>query len=281
MSDHTTLKRCRKCNVEYPATALFFYRDADTNDGLETQCKNCSAISRGLNGARHWPPTAKIEGFKICSKCVELKSLDEFHRHSSCKDGHREICKSCRIPQTTDYYNKHKNELRVYWVQHYKTHRQTIIARSVVYQATHREQKRRNQSVYNQKNKDKHRIKEQRRRARKLSLPMEFTDDNWKTALEYFHGCCAYCGNPPRLFDIHAVLHAEHFIPLSSIHCPGTIPTNILPACQECNFNKRDLDPTLWMNKRFGKRKAKTILNKIQQYFEWVEEARDQRLSLE
>lgn len=33
---------------------------------------------------------------KTCIKCLQSKSLDEFHRHSYSKDGHIATCKSCR-----------------------------------------------------------------------------------------------------------------------------------------------------------------------------------------
>ena len=33
--------------------------------------------------------------FKKCSKCGELKPLEEFHKDQSHKDGHKNICKKC------------------------------------------------------------------------------------------------------------------------------------------------------------------------------------------
>lgn len=51
---------------------------------------------------------------------------------------------------------------------------------------------------------------------------------------------CAYCG-APQLGEWH---HMDHFIPLAKggTHVLG----NLLPACRDCNFAKRDHDPERW-----------------------------------
>ncbi|MBX3579877.1 MAG: HNH endonuclease, partial [Rhizobiaceae bacterium] len=53
--------------------------------------------------------------------------------------------------------------------------------------------------------------------------------------------CCAYC-------DSTGPLTQDHFIPLSSAKCPGTIPGNIVPACASCNSSKRARDPFSWVS---------------------------------
>lgn len=54
---------------------------------------------------------------------------------------------------------------------------------------------------------------------------------------QQFDHFCAYCGQS-------APLQIEHFIPISR---GGThVLSNILPACQPCNYAKRDHDPETW-----------------------------------
>jgi 5-methylcytosine-specific restriction endonuclease McrA len=53
---------------------------------------------------------------------------------------------------------------------------------------------------------------------------------------QFGHTCC-YCG-------AHGDLHQEHFLPISK---GGThVLSNILPACQPCNYSKRDHEPEAW-----------------------------------
>lgn len=90
----------------------------------------------------------------------------------------------------------------------------------------------------------------------------------WQNALTYWHGVCAYCGNPPSLFDYNKVLHQDHFVPI--VLGGGYTSDNMLPACQSCNFSKNDKEPKLWLIERFGKYKGSQILKRIQDYFEWL-----------
>lgn len=109
-----------------------------------------------------------------------------------------------------------------------------------------------------------------RRRAKKLALPHTFTLSEWRQAVAYWDGRCAYCGNPPSLFDKTYVLHQDHWIPLNNPDCPGTVSSNMLPVCQTCNLSKKACDPVVWLQGRFGKRIARTIEDKVLKYFEWT-----------
>ncbi len=57
---------------------------------------------------------------------------------------------------------------------------------------------------------------------------------------------------------------------------------NVVPLCHArpgvpcgnpaCNQSKNDKDPEAWLLERFGARKAKAILKRINAYFAWVRE---------
>lgn len=121
---------------------------------------------------------------------------------------------------------------------------------------------------YKRDNPDKvrlwNKVNRQTRAARKNNLPDLFTEQDWKKCLDFFGGCCAACGNPPSLFDD---LQADHFVPLASPDCIGTVPTNVIPLCLSCNSSKRDKNATEWAIKRFGRRKAKEFIERVEQYF--------------
>jgi HNH endonuclease len=69
-----------------------------------------------------------------------------------------------------------------------------------------------------------------------------------------FDHACAYCG-------CHGDLHQEHFLPISK---GGThVLSNLLPACQPCNYSKRDHDPEAWYRVQpfFTKQRWRRILS--------------------
>lgn len=63
---------------------------------------------------------------KQCLRCAEVKILSEFARKSSAKDGLQCYCRACA---------------RVFYVEHYKEHKQRIVARNYV-------RTKRNRSAY-------------------------------------------------------------------------------------------------------------------------------------
>jgi hypothetical protein len=107
-------------------------------------------------------------------------------------------------------------------------------------------------------------------RAQRNGLPVTFTPIEKQFCLQYFGFACALCGQEES-FD--ATIAWDHWIPLSSPMCPGTIAINMIPLChgvQGCNNSKKDRMPQAWLTERLGKRKAAPLLKKIEAYFEVV-----------
>lgn len=104
------------------------------------------------------------------------------------------------------------------------------------------------------------------RRKKVLSLPSEFNDNDCSIMMAYWNGSCAYCGNPPGLLHSHRMT-VDHFIPITSPECPGTVPTNLLPCCQSCNSSKNSSNPQEWVHRVFGSRRGKKLLLAIAEYF--------------
>lgn len=85
------------------------------------------------------------------------------------------------------------------------------------------------------------------------------THQEWKEALIYFQGECAYCGGTPRRGER---LTKDHIVPLSA--GGHTTQDNIVPACSTCNSSKGAEDFKVWfMKQRFFSQER---LNKI---FKW------------
>lgn len=109
-----------------------------------------------------------------------------------------------------------------------------------------------------------------KKRARKRSLPSTFTKAEQQFCRQYFHYACAAC---TREEGFEWTISMDHWIPLNSHVCPGTVATNMIPLCNGiggCNTSKQHRDPGAWLLRRFGKRKAAAILRRIEAYFALV-----------
>lgn len=231
---------------------------------------------------------------KQCTQCHETKPLREFHRHARNKDGYRHVCKSCRasnegfryrppardgyrfckdchqeFPATAEYFYPHKDG----WLNSYC--RPCAIKRARRHYKMNREQYHR----LHLKNRFKGRTPERRlynrlvapkyhalRKARISALPYSFAPDNERAALEYFGNACAVCGRPAGLF--HKIVF-DHWIPLSSPDCPGTVPGNMIPLCHGldgCNNRKHGKEPVEWLRSTFPAEAAR-ILARVEEYF--------------
>lgn len=229
--------------------------------------------------------------FKRCTKCGEYKPRDQFSVHSRSGDGLQSECKACNrkyrhanAERRREYqreYNQanaeqiqeRKREYRkenAEWIREYERNRREINANQIHEYIRRYRQANRTKilelvSKYRQTPKGKavERTHGQRRRALKKSLPASFTDTDWQFALSFFGHACAVCGQ-----GLMVLAHGDHWIPISSPDCPGTVPHNMVPLCSTCNISKRDRPPADWLIERFGKRKGRAILRKIEAFLE-------------
>lgn len=86
---------------------------------------------------------------KICTKCKQEKSVDNYHTHKTNKDKLSNTCKSCTKSERTIYYENNKQKLIAYgksyreenvennrekYRKHYEENKKEIIKRSVEYE---------------------------------------------------------------------------------------------------------------------------------------------------
>lgn len=246
-------------------------------------CKRCNSIRKG-----HIPlesPRIKFvdpDGYKYCRKCQELKPCSEFNRSSRSKDGLKSQCKACTAQGNAARYAKpdvrakHLEKCRM-WSQSPKG----IASRK----ATQQKERLDPEKVARRKKLDRTRrdtpeghakrlVYMSRHRARKRSLPDNFTDTDWLQAKDYFSiggvHCCAVCERPQGLWH---TLAQDHWIPFTSPVCPGTVVENIVPLCHGlggCNNSKSNRDYHEWLVEQHGECKARKIERRIEAYFEWV-----------
>lgn len=210
---------------------------------------------------------------KICSGCNLDLPLSDFHKCRRNRDGLHRQCKTCRCTamrlmrlNNPELRERHNARVKAYRAVHPEVaaagkkrerqkypHRQ--IERTRKYRARHPEKASEFRT---------------NRRARKLALPASFTAEDWVRCLEWWECRCAYCGQTQGL--LHGFkLTADHFIPVSMPQCPGTVPSNMIPACGACNSSKINREPMEWLRWKFGTRKASQIAKRIREYFSYIE----------
>ena len=255
---------------------------------------------------------AYIPPQKICSHCKKSLDWEHFSsakRHSA--DGMLYICRACNSIKNEASYNRNQAK-RVanarnkrltqpelmsqqrkarYWrnPEHHRAlasqsaqrYPERVKARQATAHAAHRQERLTKMQQRYAANKEpwqrwaqEHpesiRLVSAKRRARKRSLPDTFTLAERQFMVQYWGHACAICGNEEGFFW---QLADDHWVPLKSAQCPGTVADNIVPLChgiKGCNNAKNRSEPEVWLCKQFGPRKAKAILQKITAYFDVV-----------
>lgn len=209
---------------------------------------------------------------KRCSKCREEfpATPEYFYRRKASRDGLQHMCKRCDDQRTKKLRNENPDREHARRSFHYYKGRSGHLATKRAYYRINRDRIRQEQNDYHAKSPMNHRARRMRRKARKLSLPDTFTMQDWFFALDYFDSRCAVCGRTQGLWH---KLACDHWIPLAASTCPGTVSTNMIPLCHGeggCNNLKNARMPEEWLIERYGKRKAKAILERIEEYFRVV-----------
>lgn len=296
MSDSTPLKRCSKCGIEYPATPEYFTRCKSSKDGLYWRCKTCRKEER-INHV----PTLPMPEEKQCNKCGIIKPIREFHKQKCNPDGYHHTCKACRaeiegfnyikpvpdgfmccshcgkvLPATNEYFitasrksggisNPCKECYRIYqreWRSTPEAKEATRIS-NAKWRNKNREHMNRLTHQWGLKNKLRRNLSTHRRLARKQALPDTFTVEHHNSMMTYWNNACAISGETENL-------HIDHWQPLNSPDCPGTVPENMIPLTSSLNLQKSDKDPVLWLIQEYGVVEAFKILQRIQDYFDWI-----------
>lgn len=257
----TPLKRCLKCGNEYPLTPEFFYRTKRSKSGFHAQCKTCSNEATSKWHKDNPDKTKAAQLRYDINHPGERRNISKRWRQNN--------------PEKVKEHARRDRQL------HHERTRENLKR----WRQNNPERYRENNAKWRRNNPEKvgrwqkehpenGRVKTSRYRARKRSLSDTLTPNQWVRCVEYFHGCCAVCGRQANdLFDTHT-LAADHWIPLFSPDCPGTVVTNIVPLCHGvggCNNSKSATNPIKWLKQSYPKT-WRRIFAKIEAYFQWVRE---------
>lgn len=267
-------KRCKECGNVFAATKEYFGISKRHADGLDSHCRPCRRAKGKLWREQNPEKKSAASRRHYEKNTITVLSRNKQWREKnpdkvrSAKDNWRENNPDKVKKSSQRYYEKHVDKLRAQGKQYREANPDKERARRKRYRKSNPDKIRLIQRRWRQANPDKLCVFSQRRRTAKRALPATFTQQDWDSTLDHFNSCCAYCGNPPSLFDRHLVLHQEHFTPLSQ--GGGYTPDNIIPACQSCNFSKGDKKAEEWLIERFGARRGQVILKQIESYFSEV-----------
>lgn len=266
----TPTKRCARgalcvnpLGCDLPATIEYFGKDKHRKSGLNPYCRVCAR--------------KKANDLYYQDKEAHRVRMNRYHKTEKGK------------AQIKRYQAKHKEHIREQRRRYKQANRERITKRNreiyvrkkleenpnwkpfrVMTDEERRVKNRANGQRFWRRRPEMRKVYKQKRRVREVQLPYCFSGDDWQRSLDYFQNHCAACGRPRGLWH---TLAPDHWIPISSPLCPGTVPTNMIPLCHGtdgCNNSKCGKLPEQWLVDRFGARKAKQILKRINDYFDWV-----------
>lgn len=211
---------------------------------------------------------------KLCTRCNrELPATTEFFsREKSRRDGLYNYCKECCSAYLSQYRARNADALREKKREYYNEHAERICLNLRTSYANSAEIIKERARKYKRDNPTQVKAYLLNRLARKRALPAFFTAAHWQEAVSYFEGKCAVCGRPAGLWH---TLAADHWVPISSPECPGTVPTNMVPLCHGiggCNNSKHNKPAGAWLVETFGPRKARAIEARVQEFFQHMAE---------
>lgn len=264
--DSTTFKRCTKCGEWKPRDQ--FHASKNGKYGLASQCKPCACETtrawrrNNLQRARDNARIARQNNLKKARESDRAYYQKNKQSRLDYINQWRENNPTYAVEYSRRYRRENTDKVRETKRRIYKQNVDSILD----YQRNYRIEQADKIRRYRKDNVDKSRVNSQRRRARKRLLPDEFTAADWQIALDYFGGGCAVCGRQPGLWH---TLAADHWIPLSK--GGPTTPDNIVPLCHGtggCNNSKNDSLPANWLIEKFGKRKGRAILKRIEAFLD-------------
>ncbi len=179
--------------------------------------------------------------YKICSKCKETKSLLNFNKNKSQKDGYNNQCNDC-LKIYREKTRQHRIDYLRRWRENNpdarKIHYQNNKERSSVYAKQYRElngpRLRKNTVRWQKENLDKDAAKTARRRAAKLkAIPPWITKEQLREIKELY--TCA------QMFKLYTgqEYHVDHIVPLQGENVCGLhVPWNLQVITAQENLSK-------------------------------------------
>jgi len=274
-----SLRRCTSCDKWKLASAVYFKldkralcvcRECDRAYHHAYQMNNKDAINQRARRDRQ----RRGDAIKERGRKYYAQHKEKFSQRARKYYQENKVRVKSKV---REYRESNKERISARAREYRQSHRDRLAARRKEYYSKNRQSLRQQQRQY-QSTEHGRRVTQAvraRHKYRKRTLVNTLTGDQWKAALDYFNHKCAVCGR-----DLYGLFHTaamDHWIPLKSPSCPGTVATNIVPLCHAteggeggCNNNKGYTDARTWLVRSFGSRRAREVIEQIEAYFDWV-----------
>ncbi len=179
--------------------------------------------------------SAGAQQAKRCNKCKEVKSLDEFHKNKSSRDGLQGRCKPCVRETVAGYKAANRGKVlaagRAYAARVRAEDPEKHRARGRLYDAAYlaRMRTERPEAYRERWTRDGN-----LRRARMADVAHE--SYSRADIFAAYANECVYCGSPAE--------HLDHVVAISKGGPDAA--HNLLPACAPCNLSKSDKSLAEW-----------------------------------
>ena len=178
--------------------------------------------------------------FKGCPTCGLIKSISEFRKDKSKKDGLRSQCKECNRTYDKKYYQTHKAEALAQDKKYRQAHKAEKAAYDRAYCQAHKAGRAAYHRVWGQTDIGRAKRKEIKNKRKALKVGVIFENFNPVDIFERDGYICQHCGRKTRP-DFKNPNHPlypnlDHIIPLSKGGAHTKQNTQCL--CRQCNMEK-------------------------------------------
>ena len=163
---------------------------------------------------------------KICTRCEVNKELEDFHKHSECIGGRRNICKEC----VKKYQHENAASIRDRGVEYYLNHRDAIKESVSDWRKNNPDKVKNYRKKWREKNPKSSSQIMATRRAREKNQMGYMPSGAYACVLQYYNHCLyPGCGTTENL-------HVDHVISLASGGLHDI--SNLQVLCQYHNISK-------------------------------------------
>lgn len=225
-------KPCACCRTQKPFSS--FHKDKSKQDGLRTFCKECRKTGTKDYYARNRNALIAKECARYRQNKDKKREYDRMYRAANIGKvllraklwSRANPDKRRRI--VANYYMRHKSAIRRYHAERYAQNRERLLGRSKAWQKA---------------NRDAVRAAGNRRRARMMNAPGNYTANDIKRLYISQRGRCACCRA-----SIAKGYHVDHIVPLA--RQGSNFSFNLQLLCPRCNLSKNAKDPIEFMQSR-------------------------------
>ena len=154
--ENGTLIKLECCKCGEIKSVDNFYKCKSKKDGYDNKCIKCQMKNRNRKHLLYRMYDENGTLIKLeCCKCGEIKTVDNFNKCNSKKDGYNTICKKCTKKYSSNHYIDNKDKILKQTHKYHQENREKILERQRQYDKNNREKRREYHHQHYRENKEK------------------------------------------------------------------------------------------------------------------------------